>query len=117
MASGLNTKGGDMATFKLGQRVRKVCHAPPSMGWKIVAPVGAEGHIIEIRREGFWRRQTIYIVSYDFDPRDWCHALRHQLRPVQPSTDASEFLARIKRMVREPLPLDTNQLESIKGQA
>ena len=90
-----------MATFKVGQRVRKLCMAPPQFKWRPVHHPGSEGTVIDVTVKGsLWWREVVYIVSYDRDPMYPASAVAHMLAPLtDPKADA--FLASLKKPVYE----------------
>lgn len=88
-----------MATFKVGQRVRKVSSARSASRDPVRVPFGAEGTIRGCLKSGQ------YAVRYDHYTSSHPSGLYGEYDyMLVPLTDpkAEEFIERIKRMEREP---------------
>jgi hypothetical protein len=95
-----------MATFRLGQRVKKVCQPPPSAPWSIIYPMGAEGQIVEkiFKWKGFLRWGYVYRVMYDgYNEAAW--ALPHMIAPLTDNPQKSTSWAedKVKELTNKPL--------------
>ena len=96
-----------MATFRVGQRVKKVqmygAYSP-----RETVPLGTQGIIVGAPGMAFWD----YDVKYDGLPPERTYgsygADEHMLAPlVDPAADA--FMERIKRLEREPVNVTTKE--------
>lgn len=98
--------------FRIGQRVKKV--APPRAGINWV-PIGSEGTIVghNLADDEFY-----LLVRYDGiafpDGDSRFHAAPYMLAPLtDPGFDA--FMSKLLKDIREPLPLDNEQLKEIRS--